>query len=196
VHELSEIASFCRHRTKDYFRFDPFLHLRFDADHKKNADIKSERLSPEEIVAIEQADSERFGALEKNCDKLICPQLAGASCDHLFHCGTGSGSFTVSYDGFFRLCSSLWHPDCICDLKKITLKEAWQDFVPRVRGMRSASKEFKEKCRVCPIINLCLWCPAHAYLETGRLDEPVDYFCQVAHARQEALENAQETIND
>lgn len=191
VHELPQIASFCRKITKDYFRFDPFLHLRFDRNPKRNKEIKCERLSPEEIVAIEKADSERFNALKKGCDKLINENLSHLGCDHLFHCGTGNGSFTVSYDAFFRLCSSLWHPDCIYDLKKGSLNEAWQKFVPRVRDMRSNRDDFLKKCRVCPIINLCIWCPAHSYLETGDLDKPVEYFCDVAHARAEQLKQTQ-----
>ncbi|MBU1877715.1 MAG: radical SAM protein, partial [Chloroflexi bacterium] len=32
VHEMDAIARFCRERTKDYYRFDPVLHLRFDGD--------------------------------------------------------------------------------------------------------------------------------------------------------------------
>jgi radical SAM protein with 4Fe4S-binding SPASM domain len=187
VKELLGIARFCRKRTKDYFRFDPFLHLRFDRNEKRNAEIKSERLSPEEIVAIEKADFERSLALEKSCDKLINPDYSHINCNHLFHCGTGNGSFTVSYDGYFRLCSSLWHPECIYDLKKGNLKDAWENFIPKVRDMRSNREEFLNNCRKCPIINLCLWCPAHSYLETGELDKPVDYFCKVAHAREEML---------
>ena len=97
-------------------------------------------------------------------------------------------SFAVSYDGYFRLCSSLWHPDCIYDLKNGKLKEAWGNFVLKVRDMQSNNKEFLEKCRKCPIINLCIWCPAHAYLESGELDTPIDYFCEIAHARAESLE--------
>jgi len=187
VNELEEIAKFCRQRTKDYFRFDPFLHLRFDNNKFRNEEIKSERLSPQEIVDIEQKDPQRFGVLEKNCNKLINPHFSQFKCNHLFHCGTGNGSFTVSYDGWFRLCSSLWHPDCIFDIKKGSLSEAWQNFVPKVRDMRSNRIEFLKKCRTCPIINLCIWCPAHAYLENGEMDKPVDYFCEVAHAREEML---------
>ena len=187
VHELPQIAEFCRQRTKDYFRFDPFLHLRFDGNPKRNEEIKSERLLPEEIVAIEQADSERFQALEKACDKLISPDSDHVNCNHLFSCGAGNGSFTLSYDGFFRLCSSLWHPECVYDLKKGTLLDAWNNFIPKVRDMRSNRRDFLKKCRVCPIINLCIWCPAHSHLETGELDKPVDYFCEVAHARAESL---------
>ncbi len=187
VHELPEIARFCRERTKDYFRFDPLLHLRFDGDPARNEEIKSERLSPQQIVAIEKADPERFDSLLKGCDRLINPSFCDIGCNHLFHCGTGNGSFALSYDGLFRLCSSLWHPDCVYDLRKGTLTEAWRDFVPKVRDMRSDKAEFLHTCRRCPLMNLCLWCPAHAALETGEMDGRVEYFCQVASARARAL---------
>lgn len=190
LHEQPEIARFCREQTKDYFRFDPFLHLRYDGDSSRNAEIKAERLSPEEIVALEQSDPERFQALEKGCDKLIVPQFSHTPCNHLFHCGAGSDSFSLSYDGLFRLCPSLWHPDCVYDLRRGALTEAWQCFIPRVRAMQSERREFLETCRICPLINLCMWCPAHASLETGELDAPVGYFCLVAHARAEALKAA------
>lgn len=190
VHQLSEISRFCRERTKDYFRFDPFLHLRFDGDKKRNEEIKSERLSPKEIVAIEQADPERSRALEKQCNKLIIPRLSQSDCHHLFSCGAGRGSFTVSYDGFFRLCASLWHPECVYDLKKGSLGEAWHSFVPQVRSMRSNNEEFLRNCRACSLINLCMWCPAYSYLETEELDRPVKYFCDVARARAKWLEKA------
>ncbi|HEY9072922.1 MAG TPA: radical SAM protein, partial [Desulfobaccales bacterium] len=65
VHELPEIAAFCRARTRDFFRFDPLLHLRLDGNPQRNEEIKSQRLSPEEIVALEQGDPERAAALKK-----------------------------------------------------------------------------------------------------------------------------------
>lgn len=187
LHEQLAIARFCRERVKDCFRFDPFLHLRYDGDPTRNAEIKAERLSPEEIVALEQSDPERFQALEKECDTLIVPQLSHTTSNHLVRCGAGTASFSLSYDGLFRLCPSLWHPDCVYDLKQGTLTDAWRNFVPQVRAMRSERSDFLETCQVCPLINLCMWCPAHASLETGELDAPVTYFCQVAHARAKAL---------
>ena len=188
VHEMSEMAAFCRQRTKDFFRFDPLLHLRFDGNTKRNEEIRSERLPAREIVRIEQADFERSAALQKNCNSLIFPESCeGGYCTHLFNCGAGNGNFAVSYDGFFRLCSSLWHPDCLYDLKKGTVAEAYQEFVLKVREMRSRKEAFLQKCKQCRIVNLCLWCPAHGYLEMGEMDQPVDYFCEVAHARAEAI---------
>ena len=84
--------------------------------------------------------------------------------------------------------SSLCHPDCTYDLRKGSLADAWHNFVPKVRDMRSNRRDFLGGCNACPIINLCLWCPAHAHLETGELDAPVPYFCEVAHARVRAID--------
>jgi radical SAM protein with 4Fe4S-binding SPASM domain len=188
LHELPRISEFCRGVTKDYYRFDPLLHLRYDGDTERNEEIKAERLTPEEIVAVEKADPERFESMEKQCDELIMPGSSHHGCDHLFLCGAGSGDVCLSFDGKLRLCSSLWHPDCVYDLRKGSLKEAWSRFVPKVRDMRSDRREFLDGCRRCRIVNLCLWCPAHSHLETGELDSVVDYFCRVAHARAEALQ--------
>lgn len=57
AHELEAIGRYCCERTKDYYRFDPLLHLRYDGDERRNAEIRGERLSAAEIVALEQADT-------------------------------------------------------------------------------------------------------------------------------------------
>jgi radical SAM protein with 4Fe4S-binding SPASM domain len=185
--EHAAIADFCRAHTTDYFRFDPQLHLRFDRDPHRNAEILTERLAPEQVVALEQADSLRMGALRSECDTLIRRKACHPGCDHLFHCGAGFSSFTIGHDGRFRLCSSLWASGTVYDLRQGTLFEAWHDFVPRLRAMRSQKPGQLKTCRQCRLINLCLWCPAHAHLETGELEGFTPYFCTVAHARAHAL---------
>jgi radical SAM protein with 4Fe4S-binding SPASM domain len=187
LHEQEAIAAFCRARTKDYFRFDPQLHLRFDGDPSRNEEIRAERLTPEQVVALEEADEVRIDAMRKECDTLINEKFTHYGCDHLFHCGAGNGEFVVSFDGLFRLCSSLCAGETTFDLRKGTLAEAWNYFVPRVRDMRSQRQEFLETCRKCALVNLCLWCPAHAHLETGQLDGSTPYFCEVAHRRAESI---------
>ena len=183
VEELPKIASFCREKTKDYFRFDPFLHLRFDGNPKRNEEIISERLSPDEIVLVEKLDKKHFTALEVICNRISNIDSPRSICNHLFRCGIGTGNFVVSYDGIFRFCSSLNHPKCVYDLKRGNLTNVWKYLAPKILEMRSNCEEFLKKCRDCPIIDLCMWCPAHAYLETGKLDKPIDYFCMVANAR-------------
>jgi radical SAM protein with 4Fe4S-binding SPASM domain len=189
MHEQQAIADFCRIRTKDYYRFDPQLHLRFDGNRKRNEEIRAQRLTPEQIVQLENSDDQRINAMKKNCDTLMNEEFSHYGCDHLFHCGAGNGSFTISYDGRFRLCSSLWANGTTYDLRKGTLTDAWKNFVPRVRDLRSRRKEFLETCRKCALVNLCLWCPAHAHLETGALDGTTPYFCEVAHKRAENIKS-------
>jgi radical SAM protein with 4Fe4S-binding SPASM domain len=202
LHELDEIARFCRERTKDYYRFDPFLHLRLDGDEARNADIRAERLTPEEVVAVEGADPQRIDALHRGCadGTLVWPETAEVcryGLDKLFHCGAGESSFTIGYDGTFRLCSALCHPETVFalradpgrrdSLRPGALRDAWDEWVPRVRALRGTDPGYLEKCRTCNIVNLCAWCPAHAALESGRLDAWVERFCAVAHARAAAL---------
>jgi radical SAM protein with 4Fe4S-binding SPASM domain len=195
VHELPKIASFCREYTCDYFRFDPLLHLRYDGDPKRNVEIMLERLSPDEIVVIEEADEERSIGLQKSCSELIKTENELTACDHLFHCGAGKSTFSVSYDGYFRLCSTLHHPLTVYNLRQGTLAEAWNEFTPRVQDLRSSNLKFLENCRLCPIVNLCQWCPANAHLECGQMDGWSEYFCQVAHARAEAIKNQTHPIS-
>jgi len=45
LHEQQAIAYFCRERTKDYYRFDPQLHLRFDGNPGRNEEIRAQRLT-------------------------------------------------------------------------------------------------------------------------------------------------------
>jgi len=189
LHEHNDIGAFCRERTKDYYKYDPMLQLRYDRDPFRNEEIKSERLTPEEIVKLEQEDPERSASIDDHCDQFIFEAGEHRNCNHLFHCGAGQSSFTVSPDGIFRLCPSLWHPDMIYDLKKGSLRDAWEKFVPKVLDAKSDNPEFHSKCHSCEIVNLCSWCPAIAYLETGSPDKWVDSFCQVAHARKSGIEN-------
>jgi radical SAM protein with 4Fe4S-binding SPASM domain len=192
-HELPAIGDFCRARTKDYYRFDPQLHLRFDRDEVRNTTIRAERLSPREVARLERSDPERFGALTAACGDLLPaaspPGSPAPECRHIFRCAVGQRSFVVGPDGQLRPCLSLHHPDFLYDLRKGSLADAWARFLPQALARESDRREYLEKCGRCPIVNLCLWCPAHAYLETGALDRPVEDFCRVAEARAEVLKS-------
>jgi radical SAM protein with 4Fe4S-binding SPASM domain len=189
AHELARIASFCRQRTKDYFRFDPQLHLRYDRDPKRNVEIRSERLAPEEIVALEESDSDRMKGLLKNCEALLDAPIPPDGNRSVFRCAAGSSSFTVGYDGKFRICASLCAPGTTYDLRRGTLAEAWREFVPHVRAMETERRTFLDGCHQCSLAQLCYWCPAHAYLESGALDGDTPYFCAVAHQRAAMLDS-------
>jgi radical SAM protein with 4Fe4S-binding SPASM domain len=184
------MAEFGRAHTKDVFRFDPLLHLRYDRDPARNADIVAERLSAAEIVALERADPERTAALRRECRRAETSD-APSEASVLFQCDVGQG-FTVGYDGSLRLCSSLWHPDFVADVRCEPLAVAWRRLVATARAARSRDAAYLEACAACRLADLCLWCPAHAYLEVGSLSAPIDGFCAIAHARAEAVQDSAE----
>ena len=185
VHELPAMAEFGRAHTKDVFRFDPLLHLRYDRDPARNAEICAERLTPAEIAVLEQADEERAVAVRRECRRVADEGTSSVS-DLVFQCGVGQG-FTVGSDGSLRLCSALWHPDYVADIRREPVAAAWRRLVAAVGAARTSDPAYLERCAACGLVDLCLWCPAHADLEIGSLTTPIDDFCDVAHARERAF---------
>lgn len=182
-HELPDIFSYCRKFSDTEFRFDPFLHFRYDGDPSRNKDIQSERLTADEIVNLEKEDKKRYHSLRKSCEKSLEFPSGVQNSPYVFRCSAGINSFLIDSFGHFRVCASFCHPDYVYDLKKISLSQVWHDFVPDLIHKQSDRKEFLEKCAKCQLIDLCMWCPATAHLETGKIDMPVDSFCQMAQKR-------------
>jgi radical SAM protein with 4Fe4S-binding SPASM domain len=184
VHELDAMASFGRAHTKDYFRFDAQLHLRYDGDARRNAEIRAERVTPDEATVIERSDPERLEAVRDECRWAA----RGAEPNDpalLFRCGV-TQSFTVGHEGSLRLCSSLWHPDFVADVRREPLADAHRRLTAAAVAARAHDDAYAGSCGSCRLANLCLWCPAHAYLETGSLSAFVEEFCADAHARADA----------
>jgi hypothetical protein len=44
------------------------------------------------------------------------------------------------------------------------------------------------------MIELCCLCPGKAYLEGGDMEAPLEYYCELTHARREALVNNRQLI--
>jgi radical SAM protein with 4Fe4S-binding SPASM domain len=187
LEEFSEIAEFCRQKSHGQFRFDPFLHLRVDGSPMRNQEIKSERLLPSEIVALEKSDRDRFKALTKSCSLIQTAIPTSGMVDKIICCAAGLNSVYVRHDGALQFCSALRYPEFVYDLRQGSLSEAWHNFIPDLRREKYKDRDLSPVCTGCHLINLCMWCPAHAHLETGELGGPVTSFCKIAHTRGAAL---------
>jgi radical SAM protein with 4Fe4S-binding SPASM domain len=157
--------------------YSMFFDLRCRRDDAiKNNLIKSLRLSPEEgLKTLTRRNKSYVKNMKNFCSKFMRPPG-----DHLFSCGSGHGGCVDAY-GIFQPCMMLRYPDCVYDLKKGSLKDALENFFPKLRGMKATNPEYLKRCARCFLKGLCEQCPAKSWMEYGALDMPVEYLCQIAH---------------
>jgi len=185
--EMDEFESWAK--TIPWMDKPPSYSMFFDLrnrrdDEKKNALIKSLRVSPEEAIKILTRDAEKYRKeMEEFASKFMGP--AG---EKLFACGAGNGLSIDAY-GFAQPCMGVRTPELTFNLfsselpaKGNRLAQAL-DFFKNLKEMKSANPEYLKRCAVCFLKGLCEQCPAKSWAEYGTLDTPVEYLCQVAHAQ-------------
>lgn len=156
------------------FRWDAVVNSRLDGDHRPLA----YRLSPEEIVALDQQDPKRVEQWQEICGR-SWPSLDE---EKLFTCGAGWGAFHLDpYGGLYPCPVARW---LRYDLLQGSLGEALSEFLPAVRALPRTSDS---ACRKCDLRILCQNCPAKAYVETGDPEALDPFLCQLVHLRQQDL---------
>jgi len=153
------------------------LGSRFNDGSKRDL-TRSLRLPPEEVIEVLKQDEERCRKdMERFCQRFLRPPQD----DHLFSCGAGIGTCHIDAYNNFQLCLLLRHPECVYSLRGGSFKEAWEEFVPKVREARVHNKKYQEKCQRCFLKSFCDQCPAWSWMEHRILDDPVNYLCEMAH---------------
>lgn len=169
VHELDAIKQFASEKGIPY-RFDPVLNPTLSG-----SSIPVEcMLTPAEITRLDTEDIERFEGWEKFCEKFV----KSSSSNRLYPCGAGRWNFHVDPEGKMSVC--MFARQKHYDLLKGSLKEGFYTFFHEVLGKKRTRET---KCSDCKLRNLCGQCPGWAYLHNGNEEEPVEYLCEIAHAR-------------
>jgi radical SAM protein with 4Fe4S-binding SPASM domain len=161
-----------------------FFDLRARRDStQKNQLIKDLRLLSEDVVAFFSRRQEKYlKEMREFCSKFTRP-----SGKKIFSCGAGVRNGCVDAYGNLQLCMLLRHPSTVYDLKKGTLKDALDNFSPKIRKMKAKNTDYLNRCARCFLKGLCEQCPARSWMEHGTLDTPVEYHCEIAHAQARAL---------
>jgi radical SAM protein with 4Fe4S-binding SPASM domain len=158
------------------FRPSALLHARLNGD-KSPCGL---RLEPEEInkvdklFALDSMEEDDDGAEVHNIHKR--QPVFG---NRLFQCAMGStdGLNLDPYGNMFP-CACIRNPavNFLDSDPQVIKKIIFQTF-PKIAG-----REFKtiSPCRNCDLKSLCLKCPGKALLETGDMEAPVEYFCELA----------------
>ena len=146
-------------------------------DEAKNALIRSLRVTPEEGLRMLARDETAYRAeMAEFRAKFMRP-----SGDRLFACGAGR---SISIDAYGRAqpCTGVRAPDLTVNLPAMSLSEVLERFAS-LGDLRARNPEYLRRCAVCSIKGLCNQCPAKSWAESGTLDTPVEYLCEVAHAQ-------------
>lgn len=160
------------------------LNLRGRRDsERKNLVIKNLRRSPESIIKFLTKDPEKYIKEMKS----FCKKFLGPHGKKLFACGAGLEKCCVDAYGQFQLCMFVRHPDTVYDLKNGTLREALENFAPKIRLMEAKNHEYLNHCSFCFLKSLCNNCPGKSWMEHGTLDTPVEYLCDITHLQAKYL---------
>jgi radical SAM protein with 4Fe4S-binding SPASM domain len=154
------------------------LRCRRDSD-RKNKTIRRLRPTPDQFLDIL---SKQGGAYVAGMKEFIA-HYTGQRSKRLLTCGAGKGLACLDAYGRLQSCLLLRHPDTVYDLKTGSLKDAMTDFFPRLRRRQARNTDFLSRCANCVLRGLCEQCPAQSWIETGGLDTPVDYLCDIAQTQ-------------
>jgi MoaA/NifB/PqqE/SkfB family radical SAM enzyme len=159
----------------------------------RNRLIQALRPDPEELAAKGQDLPGYQDEMRQFCGRFLGPKGT-----RLFTCGAGRGGAVDAY-GRFQPCLLLRHPPLSYDLRQgggldpdssigpRALREALEVHFPQLRHIEATNPEYLQRCARCFLGGLCEQCPARSWSEHGTLDTPVEYHCQVAHAKARQL---------
>jgi radical SAM protein with 4Fe4S-binding SPASM domain len=174
-HEIWQLKGFVEDELGLDFRFDPMINPRLDYS-QKPLDF---RLPPRRAVELDLQDPKLLSEWKKFAEGCV----RGARSDkEVYYCNAGITGFGIDPYGGMNIC--LFSPDGKYDLRKGSFNAGWDDVLLKDRS-RKISRQ--TKCVECTIREMCGMCPPNSLLEKGDAEEPVDFFCEVAHLRANAF---------
>jgi radical SAM protein with 4Fe4S-binding SPASM domain len=181
-HELQELKSFVEDGLGLEFRFDPMITPRLDHS-RKPLDL---RLSPDKVLELDMKDPKRMSEWRTFADGFAhrfdsCVQYPSSDAE-VYYCKAGITGFGIDPYGGMNIC--LFSPSGKYDLRMGGFTDGWSDFLLKVRSKKISKQT---KCVECTIRDMCGMCPPNCELEKGDQEEPVDFFCELAHLRAHVL---------
>jgi len=154
------------------FRPSTMLHARLDGD----THPATLRLGPKEAIRVNERygffDDEESRPAGKKFD--VKKMIGIPDNDKLLTCAAGGHAFWISPQGKMLICGNLRINGYDLLKKGNTVKEGFYKLHQEIHDLEFKTKS---KCRTCEYRLICKWCAGRAVLETGSLEEPIEYFC-------------------
>ncbi len=156
------------------FRYDGLLWPRRDMGEGPYA----QRLSAEELVALDMDDPERSREWGKAFDDAAGLVWGEA----VYACGAGRYGFHIDCTGQLSLCMATPFP--AYDLLQGSFRDGWENVLGP--AIREARKQVTP-CTTCELAVLCTQCPGWSQAVHGDNETPVAFVCELGHLRAERL---------
>jgi len=173
-HEVVRIKNFVTgllgaSKGKHLFAYDVELFPRLNGDKSP----LQQRLSVDEVRELIEKDVDMRNEYQR-CLGDSKSALEGHNMK-LYRCNVFRRQFFINPFGRLKFCQ-LSNKFSV-DLRKTSFKEGFYKEFPKV-----AEEKFKtdSKCITCSLRQLCISCPAKAFLETGNEESPIAYYCQLS----------------
>jgi len=181
-HQLDEMIDLAKSLSSSYRIGAAWLYLSAKRQPQRNREIIRQRLSPEEVVAIDPARPvlENYimsnGKLQPNYSATLGEWLKQS-------CIMKGRQFHIDPYGGMSFCSFMKDPSLRFSLKEWSFHKIWNELIPSCNLQNHNQDEYADNCGSCNQRETCHWCPAYAYLEKGRLSAPIEYLCKIAKER-------------
>jgi MoaA/NifB/PqqE/SkfB family radical SAM enzyme len=183
-HQWPQMVELARSLSPDWRVGASWLHLSAEGDPLRNAEIAAQRLDPKIVIDLDQpsmTEAKQVGAecglWEKNGDRL------------LRNCISSRREVHIDPYGGLSVCCSAKDPALRYDLRRGSMNEAWEEFVPSLAEKVLGGENYRKQCGVCELRDDCRWCPMYAYIENRDHSTKVDYLCAIAQETRRFKEN-------
>jgi MoaA/NifB/PqqE/SkfB family radical SAM enzyme len=182
-HEWEAMVSLAKSLSPQWRIGAPWLYLSSCRDASVNARISAQRLAPQVAVELDRPD---ISYEESNQHRCGYSEPGG----RLFaSCLDRRRDFHIDPYGGMSFCSFIKDPSMRYDLRKGTVQEGWEEFIPSLADKVHGGQEHRENCGSCELRDDCRWCAVYGWLEHGRYSAPVKYLCEVAREYRSFKEN-------
>ena len=178
VEDVPAIAAYARDLGLR-FRSDPLVTPRLDGDPGPLA----QRVDALRAVELEFGSEEQRWELARFYERqrVESREERGPS-GRMYLCGAGLASFHLDPWGIMRPC--LMSTEIAYNTETLGFAGAWQAVTGAVD---KAAVRNGERCRDCPFISLCGYCPGLFALEQGSEAGPPEYLCRLGETRFRAI---------
>jgi radical SAM protein with 4Fe4S-binding SPASM domain len=190
-HELGSFEAWAK--TIPWMTAPPSYAMNFDLRNRRdnsarNLEIAGLRLTPAETMTMLARDEARY----RQSMAEFATKFSGPQGDRLFGCGASAGhSLCVDAYGRAQPCMGLRAqkltvpliPNAVERGESVGNLASALDRFLALGERRATNPDYLDRCASCFLKALCEQCPAKAWTETGTLDTPIEYLCELTHAQ-------------